>query len=106
MGNDSLALAELLFSWEGLWDLCCLVLGFLTYELPTHLDPPSYYCSELHVLRELGYSLERCTYRCIRTIYVCPLADPADSLVLVLLAWETSCVQKPPDSVSRCLFII
>ena len=28
MGNNSLALAELLFSWEGLWDLCCLVLGF------------------------------------------------------------------------------
>ena len=25
---DSLALAELLFSLEGLWDLCCLVTGF------------------------------------------------------------------------------
>ena len=29
---DSLALVELLFSWEGLRDHCCLVLGFLTYE--------------------------------------------------------------------------
>ena len=26
--NDSLALAELLFSLESLWDLCCLVTGF------------------------------------------------------------------------------
>ena len=25
---DSLAVAELLFSLEGLWDLCCLVTGF------------------------------------------------------------------------------
>ena len=89
MGNDSLALAELLFFWEGLWDLCYLVSGFLTHELPTHLNPPSYYCSELIDLRELGYRLERCTNRCIGTIYVYPLADPADSLVLVLPAWET-----------------
>ena len=69
-----------------------LLLGvsFLTYELPALLNPPSSYCSELGELRELGYSLERCTDRCIRTIIVYPLADPADSFVLVLLAWETS----------------
>ena len=30
--NDSLALVELLFSREGLWETCCLVPGFLTYD--------------------------------------------------------------------------
>ena len=83
MANDSLALAELLFSREGLCDHCCLVSGFLTYELLTYLNPPSYYCSELNDLRELGYSLERCTNRCIKTIYVCPLPDPAIPVRLI-----------------------
>ena len=31
--RDSSALAQPLFWWGGLWDLCCSVSGFLTYEL-------------------------------------------------------------------------
>ena len=41
-----------------------------------------------------GIVLERCNCRCIRTITMCPLADPADSFVLVLPAWEI-CANKP-----------
>ena len=88
MENDSLALAEMLFSLWGIWHLCYLMSRFLTSELPAVRNPPSCCCRELRKLRELGYSLEICTDTCIRTILVYPLADPAHSFVLVLPAWE------------------
>ena len=90
MGNDNLALAELLFFLEGLWDFCRLVTGFSNLWVARPSRPAQSLLFGGPCSPRAGVQfLERCTYRCMRTISICLLADPADSFVLVLPAWET-----------------
>ena len=52
-----------------------------------------------------GTILETCTCRSISTITMCPLADLADSFVLVLPAWEThgACMVHRNEGQSACV---
>ena len=69
-------------------DVRCLVLRFLTYDLPALLYAPGSYCSEIRGFAELAYFLERCTDRCIKTIPLYPVAYPAYSFVPLLPRWK------------------